>query len=561
MEIGAIWGTVGLDPGPLQKGLTKAEKSLTGFKSKAAKLAAGAGVAIAGGIGASVVAGMNLEPAGKKLVAQLRLSGEEAKRVSALAGKVYADNWGESMDDAAGRVGAVITSIDGMADATDEVAMRTIAAISGLTDTMELDFDRTTQVIGQMMRTGMVKDAVAGADLLAVTMSRVPKAVREDVLDAVDEYGPFFQQLGIEGEAAMAMLAKGAEKGMYGIDKTGDAIKELTIRATDGSAASSAAFETMGLNAQAMASAFATGGETAKGALDRTIDGLLSIEDPAVRAQTAIALFGTPLEDLNVGEIPEFLRGLKQTGDALGDTGGAATQMGDTLNSSASANIERFKRQIINTAVNAIGNHFLPAISAAAGWAADNFGPAVKGAGEALKAFGGWVKDNASWLTPLGAGLATVAAGLALLALQAKIVAAGGLIKFIIGAITSTNACTRPAIRSARSWTRSSVSCGTSRRSWPRGSKTSSPGLSRPSGRCSRQAGSTFATRSGPSSARSGARHTLSHIGLRTISWALSPACSLALLPNGQRSRTWSGTRCVRPGTRPAGRPTRSRTG
>ena len=114
-------------------------------------------------------------------------------------------------------------------------------------------------------------------------------------MDAVDEYGPFMNSLGIKGEAAMTLLADSAEKGMFGIDKTGDAVKEFGIRATDMSKTSGVAFEQIGLDQEKMAAALLKGGDTGKEAFQTIIDGILSIKDPTEQSQAALALFGLGL--------------------------------------------------------------------------------------------------------------------------------------------------------------------------------------------------------------------------------------------------------------------------
>lgn len=48
-----------------------------------------------------------------------------------------------------------------------------------------------------------------------------------------------------------------------------------------------------------------------------TARALLAIRDPAERANTAIALFGTPVEDLSVDQIPQFLKALADVRDNL----------------------------------------------------------------------------------------------------------------------------------------------------------------------------------------------------------------------------------------------------
>ena len=74
-----------------------------------------------------------------------------------------------------------------------------------------------------------------------------------------------------------------------------------------------------------------TGGESARKAMEKTAKGLLSIQDPATRANAAISLFGTPIEDLSIDQIPAFLSALANVSNRLGDTRGSADRLGDTL--------------------------------------------------------------------------------------------------------------------------------------------------------------------------------------------------------------------------------------
>ena len=431
MNLGELYGTIGMDVGPMEKGLAKAEGLLRSFGGKAGALAAVAGGAIGATIGAAVVTGMNMEPAKDKLAASLGLVGPEADRVGKLAGKVFADNWGESMEDAASRTGAVITSIKGMREASDDEILGMTAAVSAVADTFEIDAARIAQVTGQMLTTGLASSAQEGVDLLASALSRVPDAVREDVIDAADEYGPFFAQLGVSGETAMTMLVDASEKGMYGIDKTGDAIKEFTIRATDMSTATGDAYKALGMNQKEMTTELLAGGDRASAAFAKIVGGLQEIKDPAAQSQAALALFGTPLEDLSTGEIPGFIDQLANMDGGLGDVTGAAERMADTLRDNASANIESFMRKIQTGAVDYIGGQFLPALNDVTGALDESVGPAFQTAGDNLQGFGEWVQKNSGWLLPLGTALAVVTAGIYALSVAQGIAAAGGFLAWI----------------------------------------------------------------------------------------------------------------------------------
>ncbi|HAX1982936.1 TPA: phage tail tape measure protein, partial [Escherichia coli] len=101
------------------------------------------------------------------------------------------------------------------------------------------------------------------------------------------------------------------------------------------------AYEMIGLNAERMSSAIASGGAAAREAMQRTAAGLLKIQDPAERANAAIALFGTPIEDLAVDQIPDFLRSLATVSDRMGQVQGTARRMGDVLRDNLGGDADR----------------------------------------------------------------------------------------------------------------------------------------------------------------------------------------------------------------------------
>lgn len=385
LDLGELYGTIGLDDRPFQGTLDRAADALEGFGGRGVVIAGAAGLAVAGAFGVSIAQGMNVEAANDKLSAQLGLSTAESERIGGVAGSLYADAYGESLEDVNTAVGAVMTSIEGMTSASDADLSRVTAKALDFATAFEVDVTRSAQVAGQMISSGLVANADEAFDLLVAGSQRVPAALREDLLDAVDEYGQFFATLGYTGEEAFAVLVEGSEKGMYGIDKAGDAIKEFTIRATDMSEASKGAYETIGLDAETMANKILAGGETAGAATQQIIDGLLGIEDPATRANTAIALFGTPLEDLNATEIPAFLQSLTGGSDAMEGFAGAADRMGATLNDNAATSLTELKRRA-EAAFGRLGNWALPIVNDLTASMADGFDPALAAVAGALDA-------------------------------------------------------------------------------------------------------------------------------------------------------------------------------
>ena len=111
LSIGELSGYLLLDDSKFEKGLTGARKSFSKFGSfmkdhgKEMGVAAGAALALGFGTGAAQ------QQANANLAARLGLSGAQAKKVGRVAGDLWRSGFGESMDDAAAGVQAVMQQL------------------------------------------------------------------------------------------------------------------------------------------------------------------------------------------------------------------------------------------------------------------------------------------------------------------------------------------------------------------------------------------------------------------------------------------------------------------
>ncbi|MFM9796517.1 hypothetical protein [Streptomyces turgidiscabies] len=332
------------------EGLSRAREH---FDTAAATIGAGAGALLGAGIAESFsIAGAN-----SKLAAQLGLTEGESARIGGVAGGLFADAYGDSMEQVNTAVGSVMSSIKGMSEASSADLRTATESALNFAKTFDIEVDRAVQTAGTLINSGLASNSVEAFDLITAASQRVPASLREDVLDASDEYAQFFRTLGYSGEQAFALLVDGSKKGTFGIDKTGDAIKEFTLLSTDMSANSQTAYKAIGLDAQTMANKILAGGKSAQGATQQIIDGLLRIKDPAKQANSAISLFGTPLEDMNVQDIPAFLKSLKGASGSMNDFGGASKRSGDALRDNAAVALDEFKRKAMS-AVTQVGGKF-----------------------------------------------------------------------------------------------------------------------------------------------------------------------------------------------------------
>jgi phage-related minor tail protein len=367
MTIGELVGYVGLDNTEFRQGLDDSESRFERFGDGLQTAAAAAGVAAGAALGAALGESMNIEASTDRVAAQLDLTAEESERVGNAAGTLFANAYGGSIEEVNAALRGVIANTGDLGDISDEELTAMGAKALDLAVILEEDVARVAQIAGQAVREGLAADMTEAFDLIAAASARTMPGLQADVLDAADEYGQFFSQLGFSGEEAFGLLAAASAGGTYEIDKTGDALKEFSLLATDMSESSQDAFETIGLDAHTMANNLLAGGDTAKAAFDEIVKGILAIEDPATRANTAIALFGTPLEDIAVTDIPAFLSGLIDAEAALDSTGGAADRMGATLNDNAAASFTTLGRTIQTDFVEAM-EPALPLLQKLAGW-------------------------------------------------------------------------------------------------------------------------------------------------------------------------------------------------
>jgi len=318
-------------------------------RSTARRVGQAAAVAGAAG-GAALAAGMvgNLEgeAAGDRVAASLGLTPDQQKNSGAAASKIFAGAYAGNMTEASDAVGTVMSSIKGLKGAsTETIASATTDALN-FSKTFQTDVASSVQTVGVLMKTGLAKDSSEAFDLMTAASQKVPEALRGDLLAAVDEYGKHFADLGFSGEQSMGMLVKASKGGAVVLDKVGDSLKEFTLLGTDMSESSQDAYKKIGLSAKDMAADLLAGGDRAAKATQQTAAGLLAIKDPVERANQSIALFGTPLEDLSVQQIPDFLAALAEAPAGLAGVEGATKRMGDTLNDNGQARIDAFKNSM-----------------------------------------------------------------------------------------------------------------------------------------------------------------------------------------------------------------------
>lgn len=243
-------------------------------------------------------------------------------------------------------VGAVKSTLGALGEVGDAELSRISRRSLDMAATFGTDVAENIQMASIMMQNKLAKDSDHALDLITAGMQRVSAQMRGELPEILHEYSTHFRSMGYSGEEAMSLLINMAKQGKFALDKTGDAIKEFSIRGSDMSKASVSAYESVGLNAEKMSSAIAQGGEPARKAMQQTAKALLGMKNPADLANNAIALFGTPVEDLAVDQIPAFLKALAGAENQLGDISGAASKLGASLRDNLGGDIDLLTGQL-----------------------------------------------------------------------------------------------------------------------------------------------------------------------------------------------------------------------
>lgn len=345
LTIGQLNAFLGLDDSEFNRGVDGAEGRFRGLGGKLGGLGKVAGVTAGAAVGAGMAAGiatnMELGAARARLEAQLGGTSVVSERAGQVAGSLYSDAYGASLDEVNQAVRSVVQNIGGMADASEADLQGVTAQVMSLSDAFGQDLGQTTRAVDQMIRTGLAGSAQEALDILAVGFQNGANEA-DDLLETMNEYGTQFRKMGMDGQTAMGLIQQGLAAGARDADVVADAMKEFSVRTVDGSKEAAESLTALGFNADEMRAKFARGGPEAAAAMDQVMDRLRGTEGQANAAELAFGLFGTKAEDLGAAL---YSLDPSAAADGLGEVAGAAQRTDEALMNTAGNTIESVKRQ------------------------------------------------------------------------------------------------------------------------------------------------------------------------------------------------------------------------
>lgn len=308
MELFKLFGTILIDDKEALKTLyetdkkaKQASKTFDNMSNMGLKIGGAVvkGLAVAGAaLGGFALKGIhsadNLEKSINGLEAATGLVDNSTNKFKDTLLNIYKSNLGESFEDIADSMAVINQTVQLTGDELEKATKQALV----MRDTFGFEVNESINTVNSLMANfGLTTDEAYN---LMAQGAQMGANKNGDLLDIMNEYAPHFAQLGISAEEFTDTLIQGAASGAFEIDKVGDAVKEFGIRAKDGSDATAAGFEALGLNADEMFNVFSEGGPKAEQAFQTVIEKLGNMEDPLEQNQVGVALFGTMFEDLGL---------------------------------------------------------------------------------------------------------------------------------------------------------------------------------------------------------------------------------------------------------------------
>ena len=277
------------------------------------------------------------QTATNQVAASTGAAGKELEGLRDVMEDVYAANYGDSVAD----VGDAVAMVNrNMANLDQNGLTAATEGALALRDAFEYDVAESTRA-AEAIRKNFGSSAEEAFSLIAAGAQNGLDYSGE-LIDTINEYSSQFAKLGFDADGMFNILQAGADGTAWNLDKVGDAIKEFSIRAIDGSDSTVEAFTSLGYNAENIMATFAAGGEGANKAFFDVINTLMAVDDQVERDALGVALFGTMWEDLGT-EAMEAMAGASQ---AAYDTEGALEKINQVKYNDLDSAIQGSGRQM-----------------------------------------------------------------------------------------------------------------------------------------------------------------------------------------------------------------------
>ena len=362
-SIFSLYGSIFIDNEKANKALDGTTKKGESFASKLGGVFSkvGKGALVLGGTlatAATAIGGLainsqkNMDQAMNSFIAQTGIAKNESAEWKKALEDIYKGNYGESFEDIA----------NSMALASQELYEFDPSQIKAVTENALALCDTFGVEVNESIRASkaLITQFGISADEAYNLMAQGAQNGLDfsgELVDNINEYSVQFGKLGLSAEDMFNIFQSGSDAGAWNLDKIGDAVKEFSIRAIDGSNTTIEGFTKLGLNSDEMAKKFAAGGDTAKKAFYETIDAIKAMDDPVQQSIVGVDLFGTMWEDLG----PEVVTQLGSIRDMYDGTADSMNKIKEVKYDDIGSMFEGLKRNV-EMLLLPLGNALMPLI-------------------------------------------------------------------------------------------------------------------------------------------------------------------------------------------------------
>lgn len=317
-------------------------QTLQGVREKFDAAATGIAAGVAGGLGVGVAAALDMSAANAKLAAQLGVGPAEAAELSKVSASVYANAWGDSTETVNNAIRGVYQNIGDTSKVEGGLEGATTKALA-LAETFDQEVGPTTAAVGQLMKTGLAKDADEAFDIITSGMQKGANR-SDDFLDTIIGGADNLKTFGFTGQQATGLIVQGMNAGAESADSVVGLFEELVGNVAAGGDDLAQTFNDLGLDAQQMSVDLTSGGPAANKALDTLLDSIRSLKDPIKQDAMMAALFGE-----EGAAMQNTLMAIDPSSavSALGEIEGSTAKVAKTMGESPASALESFKRQAI----------------------------------------------------------------------------------------------------------------------------------------------------------------------------------------------------------------------
>ncbi|MEE1763703.1 phage tail tape measure protein [Streptomyces sp. SP18BB07] len=312
-------------------------------------------------VGAVVAAGfaeaLDQSRLSSKLAAQLGVGPAEAAELSKVSASVYEDAWGDSVETVNMAIRGVYQNIGDTSQAEGGLEGLTTKALA-LAETFDQEVGPTTAAAGQLIKTGLAKDADEAFDIITAGMQRGANRA-DDFLDTLIGGADNLQTFGFTGEQATGLIVQGMEAGAESADSVIGLFEELVGNVSAGGDDLAQTFEDLHLDAAQMTTDLTSGGPAANKALDELLDSIRNLKDPIKQDAIVAALFGeegAAMQNTLMAIDPSHAV------QALGEVEGATEKVAKTMSESPAHAVESFKRGMQQNLVDFLGGTVIPGV-------------------------------------------------------------------------------------------------------------------------------------------------------------------------------------------------------